>query len=81
MTRSKPQSDTTTTQSMSRTTARRLRLRRTPGSSGGTVSRRSALTKARQTPNSSAAPPSVRSQKNGVLSHAAFAGTGAVSQW
>jgi len=79
ITRSKPQSDTTTTQSISSATASRLRRARSRSSSGGTASRRSVATKSMATRKSAPVPSHVRSQKKPQVSHGCFAGIGVVS--
>jgi len=76
MTRSKPQSETVTTQRKSSTVARRLRYTRTRTSPGGTVSRRIAAANAKHTTKSAAASTSVRPKKNLVLSQDALTAIG-----
>ncbi len=71
--------DTVTIHSIRRITARRFLRLRSPASSGGTGSWSSARTNAKQVANRARASPSVRAQKKGVFSQAAFTGTGVLT--
>src|SRR5262249_60210508 len=76
ITRSKPQSDTVTSQTVSRMTAIRFLRARSRPSSDGIASRSSARTKTKHTANSTAAHSHVRNQKNGGVGQGAVSGLG-----